>query len=230
MENPESLGPAFAGAYGVYSVQTPYVDGPQAEIRQGRNVAEAAKAAGVQHFVYGSAGTGTKGTGVPSWETKLVIQDHIQALGLPLTVLRPVAFMELMTDKKFYPAISTWNVMPALMGASRVVLWLSTEDLGAIVVQVFARPDEFTGQDIHLASDRQTIDQCRGIYRKVTGKNPPRIPLPALLFARFGFVGKDLSIMWRWLRTSPFDLDVSQTLSIHPGAMNVETWLRRQSL
>lgn len=228
MDAPASLRPVFAGAYGAYSVQTPYTQGPEAEVRQGKNVAEAAKTAGVQHVVYGSAGTGATGTGVPSWETKLRIEEHLRDLGLPLTVLRPMAFMELMTDRKFFPAISTWHVMPTLMGPSRKVVWLCTDDLGEIVAKAFARPDHFIGQDLRLASDKQSIDECRSIYRKVVGEKPPRFPLPAWLFARFGFVGRDLSTMWRWLRTGPVDVDTDTTYSIHPGALTVEAWLRKQ--
>src|SRR5690349_4137273 len=68
-----SLRPIFAGAYGAYSVQNPFIGGPEAEVQQGRNVADIAKETGVQHFVYGSAGIGRKGTHVPSWETKLQV-------------------------------------------------------------------------------------------------------------------------------------------------------------
>jgi uncharacterized protein YbjT (DUF2867 family) len=229
MEAPASLAPLCAGVYGVYSVQTPYSGGPEAEVRQGKNVADAAKAAGVQHLVYGSAGTGQKGTGVPSWESKLAVEEHMRALGLPLTVLRPTAFMELMTDKQFFPAATTWHLMPKLMGPARKVLWLCTDDLGAIAATAFSRPDQFIGQDLNLVSDVQSINQCRDIYRAVMGKNPPRFPMPAWLFKRFGFVGQDLCAMWRWLETGTVDVDPALTFSIHPGARTVEAWLREQN-
>ena len=58
MADRASLHAAFSGAYGVYSVQNPMISGFEAEVEQGRNVADAAKAAGVQHVVYGSAGIG----------------------------------------------------------------------------------------------------------------------------------------------------------------------------
>lgn len=228
MEDPASLRPVFVGAYGVYSVQTPYIDGPEAEIRQGKNVADVAAEAGVQHLVYGSAGLAERGTGIPSWETKLEIEAHMQALGLPLTILRPMAFMELMTDKKFFPAVSTWHVMPALMGSSREVTWLCVDDLGIIAARVFADPDHFVGQDLKLVSDKQSIDECRSLYRAVMGKNPPRFPMPIWMFERFGFVGIDLPRMWRWLRTATFDADLEATRAIHPGALSVEEWLRKQ--
>ena len=45
---------------------------------------------------------------MPSWEFKLAVEAHMHELGLPLTVLRPMAFMELMTDKEFFPPVSAW--------------------------------------------------------------------------------------------------------------------------
>ncbi len=228
MDDAASLRPVFEGAYGLYSVQNPFISGPQQEIRQGKNVADVAKEMGVQHLVYGSAGTGRKGTGIPSWETKLQIEDHMKALELPLTILRPMAFMELMTNKKFFPAAATWHVMPTLMGSSRSVAWLCTDDLGAIAAKAFAAPDRFVGKDLALASDVQSLDECRLIYREVMGRNPRRFPMPVWLFKRFGFVGRDLTTMWQWLRTADIDLNTTRTRAIHPDVLTVRGWLSKQ--
>jgi uncharacterized protein YbjT (DUF2867 family) len=228
MAQPETLTPLFAGAYGVFSVQNPVISGVEGEINQGKNVATAAKQAGVQHLVYGSAGTGMKGTGIPSWESKLVIEDHMKSLSLPLTVLRPMAFMELMSEKKFFPPVSVWHVMPKLMGSTRKVGWLCTDDLGAIVARAFAEPDRYIGKEFQLLSDVKSIDECRAIYREVTGKEPPRFPMPAWMFERLGFVGKDLGTMWRQLREISFEMDPSATLAILPNASSVQAWLAKQ--
>ena len=81
------------GAHGVFNVQNPMISGLDAEVRQGRNVADVAKSAGVRHLVYGSAGTGVSGTGVGSWESKVAVEEHMRDLGLPVTILLPNAFM-----------------------------------------------------------------------------------------------------------------------------------------
>src|SRR5688572_13605533 len=70
MADRASMDAALGGAHGVYSVQNPMLGGHEAEVRQGKTVADAA-AAGVRHLVYGSAGPGRPGTSVPSWESKL---------------------------------------------------------------------------------------------------------------------------------------------------------------
>jgi uncharacterized protein YbjT (DUF2867 family) len=226
MGDPASLAPIFSRAYGVYSVQNPMISGLEAEIRQGKTVADVASKVGVQHLVYGSAGTGRRGTGIGSWESKLEVEGHMHGLGLPLTILRPMALMELMTDRVYYPPISTWHVMPQLMGRTRPVVWLAASDLGAIAARVFADRDRFVGQDLRLAGDVQSIEECRALYRTVMGRPPRRVPMPVWLFERI--VGTDLTTMWRWLHTNKIDLDTGPTREIHPEAMTIETWLRTQ--
>jgi uncharacterized protein YbjT (DUF2867 family) len=230
MDDAASLRPIVAGAYGVYNVQNPFIGGPEAEVRQGKHVAEIAKASGVQHLVYGSAGTGREGTGVPSWETKLRVEAHMKALALPLTILRPMAFMELMTHKKFFPAMAVWRVMPKLMGEARPLGWLCVDDLAAIAAHAFAEPQRFIGKELMLASDVQSLSECRELYREVMGTRPPQFPIPSWLFERFGFVGRDLTTMWRWLRTGAIDLDTAPTRTILPEARTVQSWLRQQKV
>ena len=176
MDDRAALDRAFVDAYGVYSVQNPMVSGFDAEVRQGTNVAEAAKAAGVRHVVYGSAGIGSP-TGIPSWDTKVAVTQHMRRLDLPLTVLRPEAFMELMTDKAYYPAASVWHVMPKLMGSARNVPWVAVDDMGVIAARVFANPERYIGADIPVAGDVKSIDECRSIWQDVYGRRPATFPV-----------------------------------------------------
>lgn len=225
MNDRRALQSAFREAYGVFSVQNPLISGLENEVKQGKLVADVAKETDIQHLVYGSAGTG-KPTGIGSWDSKLQIEAHMKALGIPSTILRPMAFTDLMTDKGFYPAVSTWHLMPKLMGSDRPVGWIGTDDVGIIAAKAFAAPDQFIGQEIKLASDVKTIDESRSIYRQVMGKNPPRFPMPVWMFRRF--VGEDLITMWQWLSANEIDLDTQRTHAIHPEVLSVEAWLRKQ--
>jgi uncharacterized protein YbjT (DUF2867 family) len=224
MNDPASLRAAFDGAHGVYSVQNGLKSGFDKEVVQGRNVADAAKDVGVRHLVYGSAGTGEP-TGVPSWESKLAVEEHMQRLDLPFTILRAMAFMELMTDPSFFPAVGTWNIWPKLMGDDRPVPWLSVDDLGEIAAKTFAQPDPLLGKDLRLASDLQTLAQCREMYGEVMGREPRSLPMPMWMFDLF--TKRDLTTMWRWCRTGPVPLDTSPTLALLPSALTVREWLER---
>lgn len=222
-EDVDSLRPAFHGAYGIFNVQNPMTSGIDAEVRQGRNVATAAAAADVSHVVYGAAGLSDELTGVGSWDSKVTVARRFRELGLRLTVLRPMAFMELMTDRGYYPSASVWHLMPKLMGSARPVGWLCLDDLGAIVARVFADPERWGNKALSLVSDVQSIDQCREIWRAVSGRTPRGFPMPVWLFERF--VGTDLTTMWRWLRTANFDISTETAHEILPEALTVRDWL-----
>jgi uncharacterized protein YbjT (DUF2867 family) len=224
LEDQASLASAFADVSGVYVMQPPGAASIQDEVRQGINAARAAARAGVAHVVYGSAGPGDADTGVRQWDAKLHVARGMNDLGLPLTVLRPMAFMELMVDPSFYPQSSTWYTMPRLAGVDRRIPWLSVGDLGAIAATAFAEPERFIGKDLRLAADVKSLAECRQIFRAVRGKSPPRFPMPLFLFRRF--VDDDILTMWRWLRENPVGADTGPTHDILPTAKDVRTFLQ----
>jgi uncharacterized protein YbjT (DUF2867 family) len=227
MTDRDSMRAVCAGTYGVFSVQNPMISGEQGELTQGKNVVDAAADAGVSHLVYGSAGPGTPGTGVAAWDGKLEVAEHARSRGLPLTVLRPMAFMELMTDKDLYPPVAAWNLMPRFVGEDRPIPWLSAQDLGGIAARAFSEPASYVGTDLALAGDLRTLSECRAIWRRVTGRSPRRFPMPVWLFERF--VGPDLIRMWRWLATHDVDVDPADTRTHHPDLATIEEFVRRQA-
>jgi uncharacterized protein YbjT (DUF2867 family) len=224
MNDEGSLRSAFDRADGVYSVQNGIASGFEAEVVQGRNVAQAAKAVGVTHFVYGSGGPGHAGTGVPSWESKVLVEEHLRMLELPSTILRPLAFMELMTDPSFYPAVGTWRIWPKLTGEDRPIPWLAVDDLGTIAAIAFANRDEWVGRQVTLAADTRSLGECRSLYRDAIGREPRSFSMPVWLFDRF--TRADPTTMWRWLRSGTVEVDLAQTRAVLPSALTVPEWLR----
>lgn len=224
MDVESSLRAAFDGADGVYSVQNGMVSGFDAEVAQGRNVAQAASAVGVRHLIHGSAGTGRPGTGVPSWESKIPIEEKLRRLDVAYTILRPVAFMELMADRSFHPELGTWRIWPRLTGADKPIYWLALEDLGAIAAIAFTQPDAWAGREVTLAADARSLSECRRLYRETHGREPRTVPMPLWLFDRF--TRGDLTKMWRWFGTHDFSADPAETRAILPSALTVPEWLR----
>ena len=94
LDDPTSVRKALAGSYGVFSVLTWREEGPAGEIKQGRILADAAKAEGIEHFLYSSVCDADRNTGIPHFESKATNERYMRSIGLPLTVLRPVYFME----------------------------------------------------------------------------------------------------------------------------------------
>ncbi|WP_230393798.1 NmrA/HSCARG family protein [Plantactinospora alkalitolerans] len=154
LDDLDSLTVAMAGAYGVFAV-TPDDPDSEREIRRGRHLVHAAAAAGIAHLVFTSVGGAERGTGISYWESKWVIEQHIAALGLPATVLRPVRFME----NHAIPGlggISTDGVLRHVFDADVPVQLVAVTDIGAFAARAFADPATYLGQAVELAGDELT--------------------------------------------------------------------------
>lgn len=230
MDDRPSLEAAFAGMRRVFSVQNWTKNSVESEIRQGKLVADVAHVAGVLHLVYGSAGTGKRDTGVPHFDSKIEVEDHLRGLGVPFTILRPTPFMELLTEKEFFPALGTWGVEPRIVGWDTPKPWVSVRDLGVAIANCFSAPDRWIGEDIALAGDVKSLAECQAIFKRVDGRSPLRIPLPTALFRRMA--GNELLVMWRWLKDwveGPGHADLRQLVessrALAPDLLDMETWL-----
>jgi uncharacterized protein YbjT (DUF2867 family) len=198
MEERDSVKAAFEGIQCVFSVQNWTTSGIEGELRQGKLVAEAAHSVGVEHLVYGSADTGVAHSGIPHFDNKVEVEDHMRALGLPFTVVRPVPFMELLTEKEFFPALATWGVEPRIVGWHTPIPWVAVRDIGITIAEIFENPEAWIGGDVTVCGDIKTLKQTQEIFKKVDGKKPFGVPIPVGLFSKMA--NKEYLQMWRWLK------------------------------
>src|SRR5579864_5156497 len=155
LEDAASVVRAAAGVYGIYSVQDFWAVGAKREVQQGRNVADAAKKAGVNHLVYSSVGGAERNTGIPHWESKWEIEKYIRSLELPVTVLRPVTFMEGYYIDQVEIGILKGKLVDPVR-ADKPYQTIATNDIGAFVALAFERPEEFTGKELEIAGSELT--------------------------------------------------------------------------
>ncbi len=80
---------ALDGVQGVFSVQASVEQGPEAEVREGRLLADEAKGNDVRHFVYSSVASADQNTGIPHFDSKYKIEQHIRGTGMRYTIFRP---------------------------------------------------------------------------------------------------------------------------------------------
>lgn len=231
MDDRATLEAAFVGMQRVFSVQNWSTSGVDGEVRQGKLVADVARAAAVRHLVYGSAGVGVAGTGIPHFESKVEVEAHIQQLGLPATVIRPGPFMELMTDKSFYPALGAWGAMPKVVGWDLPAPWVAVHDIGVAIANAFENPGVWLGRSINFYGDVQSLRSCRATFVEVDGRKPLGIPLPLPLFQKMA--GPEMVAMWRWMvdwsgkaGLAQLQADLADSRALHPDALTVDAWLR----
>lgn len=95
LDDPASIRAPMSGAAAVFSVQTHLTPaGVEGEVRQGKAVAEAARQAGITQLVYSSVDGAERQSGIPHFESRWEVEQHLRALGVPTTVLRPTMFMD----------------------------------------------------------------------------------------------------------------------------------------
>ncbi|MHA4819975.1 NmrA/HSCARG family protein [Streptomyces aculeolatus] len=222
LDDPGSLEAAMASAYGVFAVTPDDMDGER-EIRRGRNLAEAAAASGVNHLVFTSVGGADRNTGIPYWESKWAVEQHIDALGLPATVLRPVRFMENHTIPGLpLGGISADGVLRHFFAPDTPVQLIAVSDIGAFAAHAFADPASYLGQALELAGDELTPDATvrlisRHLDREVT-------------YQQVTAGDEHLSEHARRAITNPrgiWQADIPALRHRHPALLDFPTWLDR---
>src|SRR6266550_5611221 len=132
LEDAAALAKALEGATSLFAMTTPFGGGTQAEARQGISAANAAKAAGV-HLVFTSVGNANRKTGVPHFDSKYEVEEHIAKIGVRATVLAPVFFMENLYYGKEQLAKSIY-AMP--LPPARKLVQVAVADIVAILSRV----------------------------------------------------------------------------------------------
>ena len=198
-----SLDRALSGVQGVFSVQG-LQDGMEAEIRQGSALADAAKAAGVQHFVYSSVGSAERQTGIPHFDSKFQIEEHIREIGLPYTILRPVFFYY--NYEGMRPFIRN-GAFALPLSPNRKLQQLSEDDYGKMAADVFARRAEFLGRAIEAASADMTMTEVAGTFSRVFGNTVTYRQIPYEMFEQQA--GKEVTTMFRWFEDVGYSADLA---------------------
>jgi uncharacterized protein YbjT (DUF2867 family) len=218
-----SLEQALQGAYGVFSVQNYWLPnvGKEGEVRQGKHVADAAKAAGLQHLVYSSVGAAHRGEGQGHFESKWDIEQYLHTLGVPYTILRPVAFMENyfwqragITNGTF----SGWGLRP-----DKGLQLIAVADVAVFAGMAFANPGEFLGKTIELAGDELTEAEIAAALTHVIGR-------PVAVAQRSAPEGGQPSpeqlAMFRFFNGRGYDADIPALRQQHAGLRTFVQWLR----
>jgi len=223
LDDRDSLDRALKDVYGVFSVQTWEGHGIEGEIRQGKNLADAAAGnAALKHLIYSSAGATFK-TGVPFIDSKETIESHITSIGLPSTIFRPVYFMFNFSSPEMHAAVAQGTMTMAIR-PDKPLQMIAVEDLGEFVRLAFEHPDDYTGMTMDLAGDEMTMSQVVAAFSRLIGKTVRYAYQPIEDVRRFN---ADAAKMFEWLNEQGYHVDIAALVALYPGLMSFETWLRK---
>lgn len=218
MDDPASLAAATNGVYGVFSIQ-PHSDD---EAREGKNVADVARDAGVQHFVYTSVGNAEKlyhrSVNVGKWQ----IEQYIHTLGLPATILRPAGFM----DSLAHPLYGvTGDTLAIPIAPATPYPLIAVSDIAAFVSLAFTSPDTYLGKTIELVGDAPTPPQIAASISSTIGRIISYVQTPIELLRQ---QNAEIARACEFLNENRSTVDISALRQLHPGLMDFETWLQKE--
>lgn len=237
-EHPEAVFTKIPNAWGLFSVTTPPVDKKGAaaiEERHGKALTRAAIEAGVKHIVYTSVDRGVDSdnteTSIPHFRAKKLVEDDLRVRaaekGVSWTFIRPVAFMENLTNDFFGKSfVAMWRQI----GADKKLQLVSTKDIGRVAAEALLNADDerYKNKAISLAGDAVSANEAAQIFKEVTGQTIP---------STFGIVGTLLKIvmkdeigrMFDWFRDEGYGADFAALKQTYPFLRDFRQWLEEES-
>jgi len=206
LDNVESLKKAFAGAYGVYAVTNFWEHfSAEKEKAQAKNIADAAKAAGVKHVIWSTLEDTRKFMAaddkrmpilqekyrVPHFDAKA--EANALFAGLPVTYLVTSfywdnLFMFGLAPKKGDDGQYAW-AFP--MGNAKLA-GMAAEDIGKCAYGIFKGGQQYIGKTVGIAGQFLTIDEMGQSLSKNLGIGPVKYnAVEPDVYRSWGFPGAD---------------------------------------
>lgn len=250
IDDVESLKKAFAGAHGVFGV-TFFWDhfDPVKETGQAKNMADAAKAAGVKHFVWSSLEDtrnflSLESTSmptlhgkykVPHFDSKGEVDPYFAQISLPTTILWTSFYWENLIyfgmGPQKMPDGSLALVIP--MGDKKLP-GIAAEDIGKCAFGIFKKGDELIGKTVAVAGEHLTGKQMADGLSAATGKQIAHVSVPFDVYRGFGFPGaEDVGNMFQFKYdfqeqfVGVRDLDFARKLN--PELKSYSAWLKENA-
>jgi len=218
-----SLSAALKGCGALFAMSTPFHTDLATEVRQGIALLDAAAAApGMGHVVLTSATNADRRTGIPHFESKRRIEEHLAGLGVPWTVIGPGAFMENYANGWTMTSLRE-GVFPLPMPPGSSLPVISARDIGAFAALVLTRTAEFTGRRVDIAAHWCAPERIAAAISAASGRPIRFQEVPLTVAATYS---PDLETMFRYFQETGLDMDVEVLHRDHPeiGWQTIEEW------
>jgi len=248
VDDVESLKQAFAGAYGAFCV-TFFWDhfSPEKELAQAAAMAEAAKAAGVQHVIWSTLEDTRKWVPlgddrmptlqgkykVPHFDAKGEADAVFARLGVPTTYLLTSFYWDNLIHFGMGPKKGPDGVLAFTMPMGDAKLpGIAAEDIGRSAYGIFKGGRMLVGQRVGIAGEHLTGAQMAAALGKALGQEVRYNAVAPEVYRAFGFPGADdLGNMFQFKRDFERDFcgarPIDATRALNPKLQSFEAWLAR---
>lgn len=209
---------------GIFSVQS-FEKGVDKEIKQGIDLANLAKEYGVNHFLYSSVAGADLNTGIPHFDSKYTIENHIKQLGLPYTIIRANSLFENFLIPQVKGRIIKGKLASPI-NKNKTQQFIAAADIGEKCASIFLNKDMYVGKTITIGSEEMDMQQVAETFTEVLGKEIRYQKLP-MFIARL-LMGKDLYKMFKWINENDaiFMKDLELFKKENPELTSLKQWIQ----
>ena len=246
LDDAKSLKKAFEGAHGVYCVTNFWEHfKPEKELSQARNMAQAAKDAGVKHVIWSTLEDTRESIPlsddrmptlmgkykVPHFDGKGEANAVFTQLGVPTTFLLTSFYWDNFIHFGMGPKKGADGKLAITFPlGSRKLAGIAAEDIGKTAYAIFDDGDEMIGKTVGIAGGHLTGEQMAKSLSKALGQPVSYNAVSPETYRAFGFPGADdLANMFQF--NSDFEQDccdarnISETKSLNPELQTFDRWL-----
>jgi uncharacterized protein YbjT (DUF2867 family) len=246
IDKPETLGQAFAGAYGAFLVTNFWEHfSAEREVTQARNMAKAAKDAGLQHVIWSTLEDTRKWVAleddrmptlqgkykVPHFDGKGEADQLFRDLGVPTTFLLTAFYWENLIYFGAGPQRGPDGTLAITFPMDEKKLpSIGVEDIGKAAYGIFKRGREFINKTVGIAGEHLSGAEMARALTKALGQEVRYNAVPPEVYRSFGFPGADdLGNMFQFKRDFNEYFrgarDLGFTRSLNPELQSFEGWL-----
>jgi uncharacterized protein YbjT (DUF2867 family) len=250
LDDVESLAAALQGAYGAFFVTNFWEHfSPEREASQARNLAEAAKRAGVRHVVWSTLEdtrdrvplsddrmpTLMGKYKVPHFDEKGAADHVFRELGVPTTFLRTSFYWDNLIGFGMGPKRGEDGVLTfTLPMADKPLSCIAVEDIGKCAYGVFTTGPSLIGQTVGIAGEHLTGSEMAAKLGRALGEEVRYQDVPVDVYRSLGFPGaEDLGNMFQYYQEFGDEFiaqrSVDRSRELNPQLQSFDDWLDRNA-
>jgi uncharacterized protein YbjT (DUF2867 family) len=235
-EDTDSLRKAMEGVYGVFGV-TDYDEHSEREILHGKNLIDAVKLVGIQHFIYSASPNYHKicrgERSVPPHDIKAILQEYTKSLAIPASFVHVSFYYENFINLFPLQRDKHNNLHFGFPQGNAKLAMVSVNDVGGVVATMFDHPVQYIGRTVGIVGEDRTCPEYAHIMSKVLKRNVYYHHIPRDIFIGFDIPQSEVwadafEVQRQYI--SNHQLDLIESHGLNPGMQTFEKWLERNKL
>ena len=222
---------AMEGVYGVFGV-TDYEEHCEKEILHGKNLIDAVKYSGVQHFVYSASPNYHKISrgehSVPQCDIKAALQEYTRSLNISASFVHVTYYYENFISLFPLQRDKHNNLHFGFPQGNTKLAMVSVSDVGGVVAKIFDHPVEYKGRTVGVVGEDRSCAEYAHIMSKVLERNVYYHHIPRDIFIGFDFPQAE-----KWadvfevqrLYITNHQIDLIESHGLYPAMQTFEKWL-----